>query len=91
MADPTPDAADLNKEPINLINDSVATAHATLDVLLELTYADDAHERLESLGIASLSQVLHATMRRIEAAKEQANELHSRYWKARSGQEVTHG
>lgn len=61
-------------QPLNVLNANLDAAHAALDILLELTYAQDADERLESLGPKSLGTVIHNVMLQIERAQEAAKE-----------------
>jgi hypothetical protein len=73
-------------QPINVLNANLGAAHAALDILLELTYGQDADERLESLGPKSLGTAIHHVMEQIERAQAAAGKL-----SPVKAQEVAHG
>jgi hypothetical protein len=65
----------LPDQPINVLNANLDAAYASLDILLELTYATDADARLESLGPKSLGTAIHNVMLQIERAQTAAAEV----------------
>jgi hypothetical protein len=62
------DGAESTESKADTISARLHEAHATLDVVYELTLGSDADERLESLGARQLGQIMHSTMLRLEEA-----------------------
>jgi hypothetical protein len=71
----TEEAADLSKLPINVLNERLCEAHATLDLLYTMTAGADALEHIETLCKGTLSHALHGAMLRIEEALEAAERM----------------
>lgn len=76
---------DLNELPINVLNDRLNQAHATLDLIYTATIVRENGEAfLESLNGETLCTAMRSAMRRIEEAMAAADK-----WNAR--QEGAHG
>jgi len=68
---------DILDRPINVAHARLSAARAMLDVLLELSYADDADARLESLGARSLSALIHTVIEQIDVAAQAVDRIAS--------------
>lgn len=67
---------DLLERPINVLNDRLAQAHATVDLLYTLAIADNnGREHIESLCKGTLIQSLHGIMLCIDEAIEATGKL----------------
>jgi hypothetical protein len=70
---------DLNEVPINVINDRLDQAHATLDLLhTAMAERESAELFIETLNWQTLSTAIYSVMLRIREAQETAGEWHSR-------------
>ncbi len=73
-----PKPEDMNELPVNIINDRLGQAHATLDLIYTMTANYDcSEEHIETLCKNTLSEAIHSAMLRIEEALEAAKGVHS--------------
>jgi hypothetical protein len=63
----------LDDLPINIINERLNRAHATLDLLYSMAVDDHGEIILETLCQGTLSTAMHSAMQNIEEALEAAN------------------
>ena len=68
-----PAAASLNDLPINIINDRLDRAHATLDLLYSIAIDERGEDILETLSTNTLQTAMHDAMRNIDEARDAAN------------------
>ena len=64
---------DLDDLPINIINERLDGAHATLDLIYAIAISADSEQLLESLSLGTLTNAVQSALRQIEEAKEAAN------------------
>jgi hypothetical protein len=64
---------DLDDVPINIINERLDRAHATLDLIYTIAVSADSEELIESLCGHTLENALHSAMEQIREVKEAAN------------------
>ena len=71
-------AAARSEAPINIINDRLDRAHATLDLLYSIAIDERGEDILESLCTDTLQTAMHDAMVNIRAALEAANRVCNR-------------